>query len=370
MESKFDKAMCLEKMKNAVEVLSGGQNTVILDDLGNPSVMVWVPKFRICDVLPGGSDKVHPAFIVNGKEIDGIYVSKYQNVIYDERAYSLPYENPTANLTFDEAVDACSKKGKGWHLMSNVEWAAIALWCRAHNCMPLGNNNNGSSLAAPFEAGIPGAYDAKNPAKVTYTLTGSGPKSWAHNREWNGIYDLHGNVSEMIGGYRAMDGELQVIPNNDTAGGADQSADSPCWKAILEDGSLVEPGTDGTLKWDYIDGVPEDGAMVNFKLSKKIVYQQKPEQTGQGRQRFSELTVDDSIKEVPEYVKALALFPNDKGMYSGDCMAIRNAGERMSCRGGAYFGYGLAGVFFIYTRAPRTMKDGSLGFRSAYVPQV
>ena len=370
MGNQFDKAMCLEKMKNAVEVLTGGQNTVILDDAGNPSVMVWVPKFRICDVLPGGSDKVHPAFIVNGKEIDGVYISKYQNVVIDGRAYSLPYEDAAVEMDIDEAMQYCNAKGKGWHLMSNAEWAAIALWCRAHNCMPLGNNNNGKSLVEPNSVGIPCAYDAKNPAKVTRTLTGSGPKTWAHNGKRDGIYDLLGNVSEMVGGYRLMDGELQVIPNNDTAAGVDQGPNSPHWKAILEDGSLVAPGTERTLKWDYIDGVPADDTMVNFKLSKKIAYQQKMEQTGQGRQHFSELTVDESIKEVPEYVKALALFPNDKGMYSGDIMAIRNIGERLPCRGGSYFGYGLAGLFFLYTRVPRTDRDTSLGFRSAYVPNL
>ena len=59
----------------AVEAATGGKNTVIYDDKGNPSIMVAIPKFKIKDVIDGGSDKVHPAFIVNGVEKDVIWKS-------------------------------------------------------------------------------------------------------------------------------------------------------------------------------------------------------------------------------------------------------------------------------------------------------
>ena len=43
-------------------------NEIIYDDLGNPSVMVKIPKFTYEDLgLPGSG--THPAFIVDGKEI-------------------------------------------------------------------------------------------------------------------------------------------------------------------------------------------------------------------------------------------------------------------------------------------------------------
>lgn len=43
-------------------------NTVLFDDKGLPSIMVRIPKFKISDVIPGGSTATHPAFIVNGVE--------------------------------------------------------------------------------------------------------------------------------------------------------------------------------------------------------------------------------------------------------------------------------------------------------------
>ena len=68
----------------------GEKNTLILyDDAGEGSVMVKIPKFKISDVIEGGIEVVHPAFVVNGEEKDFIYISKYQNVVKNERAYSL-----------------------------------------------------------------------------------------------------------------------------------------------------------------------------------------------------------------------------------------------------------------------------------------
>lgn len=46
-------------------------NVVQLDDAGLPSILVYIPAFKISDVLTVGDDSTHPAFIVNGKEIPG-----------------------------------------------------------------------------------------------------------------------------------------------------------------------------------------------------------------------------------------------------------------------------------------------------------
>ena len=73
-----------DAVKLAVEAATGGKNTILFDDLGNPSIMVRIPKFKISDVIAGGSQNVHPAFIVNGVEKDEIYISKYQNIIVND----------------------------------------------------------------------------------------------------------------------------------------------------------------------------------------------------------------------------------------------------------------------------------------------
>jgi presenilin-like A22 family membrane protease len=55
-----------DNLKLSVEALSGGKNTVILDDIGMPSIMVVINKLYLDDIIAGAPHTVHPAFIVNG----------------------------------------------------------------------------------------------------------------------------------------------------------------------------------------------------------------------------------------------------------------------------------------------------------------
>ena len=47
-------------------------NDVLMDDKDEPSIMVYIPAFRLCDVLSTSDTSVHPAFRMNGKEIAGL----------------------------------------------------------------------------------------------------------------------------------------------------------------------------------------------------------------------------------------------------------------------------------------------------------
>lgn len=127
-------------------------NNYIIYDVSKPSVMVAIPKFYLDDVIDGASHTVHPAFIINGVEQDTIYISKYQNVVENGRAYSLQMKDHTVNINFDHAWNYCKNKGAGRHLMTNAEWAAIALWCRKNGTMPKGNNNYGRDI---YETNLP-----------------------------------------------------------------------------------------------------------------------------------------------------------------------------------------------------------------------
>ena len=86
----------------------------------------------------------HPAFIVNGSTKPEVLISKYQNIVVgsgvDARAASLKYRDPRVNIDFDTALTACAQKGEGWHLLTNSEWAAVALLCKKQGFMPRGNN--------------------------------------------------------------------------------------------------------------------------------------------------------------------------------------------------------------------------------------
>ena len=97
-------------------------NEILYDDKGLPSVMVKIPKMTYADLGLGASTATFPAFLVNGQEVDAIYISKYQNIVQNGRAYSLPGQDPKANINFDTALKACTDKGAGWHLMTAFEW--------------------------------------------------------------------------------------------------------------------------------------------------------------------------------------------------------------------------------------------------------
>jgi len=71
--------------RQAIEAASGGKNTVLYDDMGQPSVMVRIPKFNLSDVITGAPATPHPAFIVNGVTKNEIFIAKYQCVIQNSR---------------------------------------------------------------------------------------------------------------------------------------------------------------------------------------------------------------------------------------------------------------------------------------------
>jgi sulfatase modifying factor 1 len=349
--------------RQAVEAATGGKNTVMYDDKGNPSIMVAIPRFNISDVIDGGPNTPHPAFIVNGVTKDVIYISKYQNIVHDNRAYSLPMQDPVVNVSFDQAFNYCKNKGPGWHLKTNAEWMAIALWCKKNNFMPRGNNNYGSDVGAAWEKGKE-TYGGGDPYRTYRVATGSGPASWAHDNTNDGIFDLNGNVSEWVGGLRLMNGEIQILIDNNAADNLkDQGAASAEWKAIAAaDGAIVAPGTAGTLKFDYT-GAPAAGT-ANFEISDTIVNPQ-PDETAYGNKAFETLTAHAGVN-VPVILKALGIFPVDAS-HGGDYIYMRNLGERLPSRGGNWNSTASAGVFSLYLSHPRSNVSAGIGFRSAFV---
>ena len=290
--------------------------------------MVRVPKFKISDVIPGGSDAVHPAFIVNGKEVDAIYISKYQNIVMDGIAYSLPYQKPAVNIDYNAATQACERKGAGWHLMSNAEWAAIALWCKANGTIPHGNTLWGKYYYNPNERGF--CFDGSK------TLTGSGPDTWSHDHTSDGIFDLVGNVWEMVSGIRVTNGRLQVIKDNDVAAGVDMAPISKAWK---------------DLGCNY--RVDDNG----ITLTKKVG-------SDWGGCKFKSLT---SEIEVPEQLKALALYPVDDNIGDDYFWIDNEEDERIVYRGGSWNYTSSAGVFNFNAHNTRASAGNAIGFRSAFV---
>lgn len=356
----------------ALQAVAPG-NKLLYDDKGLPSVMVYIPKFKLSEVLTGGPDTYHPAFIINGTVVDGIYISKYQNVVENGRAYSLPGKDPKANLTWDTARGYCEAKGTGWHMMTKAEWAMIALWCKAHGIFPKGNNNFGKDSTETAYQAIPMTYGTGADAeKIYHTATGTGPLTWSHDGTMKGIMDLNGNVSEWTGGIRTVYGELQFLVNNNAADKShSQSATSDQWKALdATTGEFVTPDGTGTttnsVKVIVASGKPKyvnaiDRSEGSTELSDSF------------NGKITEITCSADISSTAKIVlRAYALLAEDGASATdygdGDQLYFNNnANERLFNSGGHCNNGASAGVFYCYGfNSIRSYAHAFIGFRSAY----
>lgn len=304
------------------------RNEVIFDDRGRPDILVvFTPdELKLPDTL-------------KGRKVKEYAISKYPNTMIDGRPYSLPFMPPAVNINHDEAIRLCEAKGPGWHLITNDEWAALARQSWENDTVPTGNTNGGESHSHPEEKGT--TY------KDCYgkTLAGSGPITWNHDRTAEGVADMVGNVWEHVGGVRFLDGQVQIIPNNEAAAGADQSPDSKEWTAIYTpDGDPVYYEVwDGEIRLQPTapdvkdsDGVP-----------------------------FCDLH-ERADMDVPDKLIELGLYPAP-GYESEEYFWLDTDGERCVSRGGRWSNGSAAGVFYLHGAYSRSGVDTYLGFRSALV---
>lgn len=323
--------------RQAVEAATGGKNTVMYDSKGNPSIMVCIPRFNLKDIDSTWPDTPHPAFIVNGVVKSEIWISKYQNIVHDNRGYSLPGVDPAVSMDFDKAKEYCTNKNgngeNGWHLMTNAEWAAIALWSKKNETMPRGNNNYGSDHSAAYEKGRMATIDGSQ--KINKILTGSGPATWSHDHTNEGIFDLNGNIWEWNDGLRIIDGKIYVHKDN--------NFDTP---------DNISNFVDTGAFYDDVSGLVLNSSRTT--VDPKEVY-----------------TLFESLKgasayTIPELLKHLALAPTE-GDHGGDRIYVNTDGERFPRRGGSWTNTSSAGVFYLYLYNSRSRVSSAGGFRSARV---
>ena len=346
-------------------------NVFLYDDKEMPSTFVYIPKFRLCDVLSTADTTIHPAFRVNGVEIDGFYFGKFQTHHYNSRAYSLPGEDPSANAGLDTFVACNRAKGGHFHEITNAEWAAVALWCHKNGTEPKGNNNYGKDSTETLYRAIPSmARDSSN--RIQRVATGTGPVTWSHDGTLGGIWDMNGNVNEWCTGLRLVNGELQVLVDNNAADPtADLSATSAAWKAInaaatgWDDLYLTPDGTgttSGSVKLDYVSS--------KWKWDTTISSSSDSSRNCE----FKDITASANIGDTAKLLlMALALLPDTSltgtgidANYGNDKFYANNAqAERCLCRGGVWNNGADRGVFDANLNGDRSSVNSGIGGRSA-----
>ena len=304
------------------------RNEVIFDDRGRPDILVvFTPdELKLPDTL-------------KGRKVKEYAISKYPNTMIDGRPYSLPFMPPAVNVDHDEAIRLCEAKGPGWHLITNDEWVALARQSWENDTVPTGNTNGGESHSHPEEKGA--TY------KNCYgkTLAGSGPITWNHDRTAEGVADMVGNVWEHVGGVRFLNGQVQIIPNNEAAAGADQSPDSKEWTAIYT----------------------PDGDPVYYEVWNGEIRLQPtaPDVKDSDGVPFCDLH-ERADMDVPDKLIELGLYPAP-GYESEEYFWLDTDGERCVVRGGYWSNGAAAGVFYLSGYGSRSYSYTDIGFRSALV---
>jgi len=313
----------MEQIKRAEETV------VIYDDFGIPSIMRKIPKMTNAELF-GGSDKINGAFIIGGEECDEIYLPVYDGTMIDGRMYSLPYARPATGITQEEFEAACFSKGEGWHPMTAIEWGLLANISLQDGTIPHGNTASGHYHADKSEKGR--TYDGHR------TLTGSGPRTWTHNHQPDGIHDLCGNIWKRLRGMRLMDGRIQIAKNNDAALPIDLSRIGDGWIDVV----------------DAATGTP----LFIRATSGIIIGTDKPTPDWNGSVWCG---VDIQV-EISEIMRELALFPGEPKTW----VFADTEGERCAARGGPWSNGADYGVFYLSFVNDRSRAYTDLGGRPAY----
>lgn len=344
----------------ALKALAPG-NEILYDDKGLPSIMVKIPKMTYAQLGLGASTATFPAFIVNGQEVDAIYISKYQNIVMNSRAYSLPGEDPKTSINFDQAIAACTAKGRGWHLMTAFECGALIAWCENNGFIPLGNCAYGKYHTETNYKAIPMTKDGSG--NTLHTATGTGPLEWFHDKSPAGIADLAGNVWEWTGGIRTVKGELQILANNNAADGdVSQAAASTAWMAInASTGELMTPDGEGTTT----GSVKMDWVSSKLQYNTTITDAAPGEHYCQFKDINCSANIDDSAKAV---LIALGMHPKADTLCTtyGRCHINNAQAERSFRRGGYYYSASSYSFPSFSGVSDRSYSNTNIGFRSAF----
>lgn len=273
-----------DSLRQRVEEASGGRQTVVRTAKGQPSYMTVTERYNLSAICDAWPDQPHPAFIAGGQVKSEILVGTYDGAIVDGELVSQPYAAVSTGKTIDQYVRLARACGPGFHVVTNAEWAAMALL----------SHRDG------------------------------------------GVGEIQHKVWNWCAGLRLLDGEVQVLANNDAAlDDADLSEYSNAWQAISGQGQLCGIGGKEALKIASFSGYFRD-----------LKAQNAPEPN--------------------VLAMALGILPHSNELPDQWVWTYPN-GERLAFRGGYWGGGSNAGVFALGLGSARSSADSSIGSRPAFV---
>ena len=385
-------------------------NVVLRDANGNPSIFVRHPKQMSSDFDASLPEHVHPAFIVNNTTDDALLIAKYKSCELESNGtqYSLPYRAPKHTMNYDTFLTKMRAFGGNVTGMTIADHGLMVLMAHTAGFVSHGNNNYGADYRSGTKYALNAAvvigdkrifrgweyecikghttsatllptdapaywkkgkhvggdmvenFVADNNYSGYHTLTGSGPVDWNMLNDPCLEADIQGNLLEQIYGFRLVNCELQILPDNNAANpAADLSASSSAWKAILPHANdtgcdLVAPGTVGTLHytWQNSKITLDNVAPGSFDGSTKNT-------------AFKDLAVNSTnVPYVPDLVKELGLFPISGTTVDGMMYICLTADERVARRAGHYYNTSGAGVACLNCAGARSISSVGYGARA------
>lgn len=337
-------ATILDAERYALERATGGRQTIIRDSAGNANAMFVLPRFSYADLgmtADMGTGDVTAFDFGSGSIKSEIFIGAY--LASGSGSVSAPRQDPRASLDHTAARAACAAKGAGWHLMTAHEWAAIALWCKANGYEPIGNTYWGRSHAKPWMVGDRADNRAPGDASGTgRTQTGSMGVEATHNKSLAGIADLVGNTWEWQDGLLLQDGRFKISAYNTQAevdwafADAFLDASTPTGgSAILSNavnnrlGAIGDNANAGNSAIGEWRAMTKSGGYVSNQAMKRLLL--------------------EPANALPQ-----------GGIY------MRNFGERLPNRGGAWSHGADAGLAAVNLSNSRANTSAILGFRPAF----
>jgi hypothetical protein len=188
--------------------------------MSNISKHVYIPSF-----ISGDVQEVSFGGFLCDKYINSQLNSSQNNRFSDVAPNAAPSANPSISrmgvpiwdkITIANAMIACANRGTNWHLMTPFEWASLVMLSYKYRIQPHGADNLTDANSADDLSEI-GALDLdanRELPPITRALPGSGPVSWAHNKQGTGVYDLFGIADQYIMAFMNTAGKL-LVPATD-----------------------------------------------------------------------------------------------------------------------------------------------------------